>query len=82
MGSCDQTDEALVKMTHNGIACRAEDAAGLTIIPLNMAEPILILRGSGAAHGLGYLPHGAAAMSREAPTCSAWRRVTARTIVA
>jgi hypothetical protein len=36
-----------------------EDAIDLTIIPLNMAEPILIVRGSNAAHGLGFSPHGA-----------------------
>lgn len=37
----------------------AEDATDLTIIPLNMAEPILIVRGSNADHGLGFSPHGA-----------------------
>ncbi|MCZ4280704.1 RtcB family protein [Kiloniella laminariae] len=37
----------------------AEDATDLTLIPLNMAEPILIVRGSNAAHGLGFSPHGA-----------------------
>jgi tRNA-splicing ligase RtcB len=37
----------------------ADDATDLTIIPLNMAEPILIVRGSNAAHGLGFSPHGA-----------------------
>lgn len=37
----------------------APDATDLTIIPLNMAEPILIVRGSNAAHGLGFSPHGA-----------------------
>lgn len=37
----------------------AHDATDLTIIPLNMAEPILIVRGSDAAHGLGFSPHGA-----------------------
>jgi tRNA-splicing ligase RtcB (3'-phosphate/5'-hydroxy nucleic acid ligase) len=35
------------------------DATDLTIIPLNMAEPILIVRGSNAASGLGFSPHGA-----------------------
>ncbi|SER27165.1 RNA-splicing ligase RtcB, repairs tRNA damage [Faunimonas pinastri] len=30
-----------------------------TIVPLNMAEPILITRGTDAANGLGFLPHGA-----------------------
>lgn len=37
----------------------ADDATDLTIIPLNMAEPILIAHGSNAAHGLGFSPHGA-----------------------
>lgn len=37
----------------------ADDATDLTIIPLNMAEPILIARGRNAAHGLGFSPHGA-----------------------
>lgn len=37
----------------------AADATDLTIIPLNMAEPVLIVRGSNAAHGLGFSPHGA-----------------------
>lgn len=37
----------------------ADDATDLTIIPLNMAEPVLILRGKKAAHGLGFSPHGA-----------------------
>lgn len=37
----------------------AEDATGLTIIPLNMAQPILIVRGRNAPHGLGFSPHGA-----------------------
>lgn len=37
----------------------AADATDLTIIPLNMAEPILIVRGSNAPHGLGFSPHGA-----------------------
>lgn len=37
----------------------AEDATDLTLIPLNMAEPILIARGRDAAHGLGFAPHGA-----------------------
>lgn len=30
-----------------------------TLVPLNMAEPILITRGTGVPHGLGFLPHGA-----------------------
>ena len=37
----------------------AHDATDLTIIPLNMAEPILIVRGSNADHALGFSPHGA-----------------------
>lgn len=37
----------------------AYDATGLTIIPLNMAEPILIARGKNAPNGLGFSPHGA-----------------------
>lgn len=37
----------------------ADDATDLTIIPLNMAEPILIARGKNADHGLGFSPHGA-----------------------
>lgn len=37
----------------------AADATGLTLIPLNMAEPVLIARGSDAPHGLGFSPHGA-----------------------
>ena len=35
------------------------DAYDRTIVPLNMAEPILITRGSDAKNGLGFLPHGA-----------------------
>lgn len=30
-----------------------------TLVPLNMAEPILITRGTDAPNGLGFLPHGA-----------------------
>jgi tRNA-splicing ligase RtcB len=37
----------------------ADDATDLTLIPLNMAEPVLIARGKNAAHGLGFSPHGA-----------------------
>ena len=45
----------------------ADDAGELTIIPLNMAEPILIVRGSNAENGLGFSPHGAGRnMSRTA----------------
>lgn len=37
----------------------ADDATDLTLIPLNMAEPILIARGKNAPNGLGFSPHGA-----------------------
>jgi tRNA-splicing ligase RtcB (3'-phosphate/5'-hydroxy nucleic acid ligase) len=37
----------------------ASDDTGLTLIPLNMAEPILITRGLDAPNGLGFAPHGA-----------------------
>lgn len=37
----------------------AEDATDLTLIPLNMAQPVLIARGKNADHGLGFSPHGA-----------------------
>lgn len=37
----------------------AADASGLTLIPLNMAEPVLIARGLDAGNGLGFAPHGA-----------------------
>ena len=37
----------------------APDSSGLTLIPLNMAEPILIARGRNADNGLGFAPHGA-----------------------
>jgi tRNA-splicing ligase RtcB len=37
----------------------APDTNGLTLIPMNMAEPILITRGLNAARGLGFAPHGA-----------------------
>jgi tRNA-splicing ligase RtcB (3'-phosphate/5'-hydroxy nucleic acid ligase) len=37
----------------------ADDDTGLTLIPLNMAEPILITRGLAAPNGLGFAPHGA-----------------------
>ena len=35
------------------------DTNGRTIIPLNMAEPVLIVRGTDAPHALGFSPHGA-----------------------
>ncbi|MEP3276509.1 MAG: RtcB family protein [Stappiaceae bacterium] len=37
----------------------ATDATDLTIIPLNMSEPVLIVRGKNADNGLGFSPHGA-----------------------
>lgn len=37
----------------------AEDAGDRTIIPLNMGEPVLIVRGKNAPHALGFSPHGA-----------------------
>jgi tRNA-splicing ligase RtcB len=37
----------------------APDSSGLTLIPLNMAEPVLIARGLNAEHALGFAPHGA-----------------------
>jgi RNA-splicing ligase RtcB len=37
----------------------AADSSGLTLIPLNMAAPILITRGKDAENGLGFAPHGA-----------------------
>lgn len=37
----------------------AADATGLTLIPLNMAEPVLVVRGRDAGHALGFAPHGA-----------------------
>lgn len=35
------------------------DANGLTLIPLNMAEPVLVARGRDAKAALGFSPHGA-----------------------
>ncbi len=37
----------------------ASDATGLTLIPLNMAEPVLVVKGADADHALGFAPHGA-----------------------
>jgi RNA-splicing ligase RtcB len=37
----------------------ADDDSGLTLIPLNMAAPILVARGRDAENGLGFAPHGA-----------------------
>lgn len=37
----------------------ADDATGLTLIPLNMAQPVLVARGKNADHALGFAPHGA-----------------------
>lgn len=35
------------------------DSNGLTLIPLNMAEPILVTKGMDAKNGIGFAPHGA-----------------------
>lgn len=37
----------------------AADASGQVLIPLNMAEPVLVARGRDAGHALGFAPHGA-----------------------
>lgn len=37
----------------------AADASGLTLIPLNMRAPVLVVRGKDAGRGLGFSPHGA-----------------------
>ncbi|SMX27434.1 RNA-splicing ligase RtcB [Pelagimonas phthalicica] len=37
----------------------ANDANGLTLIPLNMSEPVLVVKGKDADHALGFSPHGA-----------------------
>ncbi len=37
----------------------AADTNGLTLIPLNMAEPVLIAKGLDAENGIGFSPHGA-----------------------
>ncbi|MEM7527484.1 MAG: RtcB family protein [Pseudomonadota bacterium] len=37
----------------------APDATARTLIPLNMAEPVLVVRGRDARHALGFSPHGA-----------------------
>ena len=37
----------------------AKDSNGLVLIPLNMAEPVLIARGKDRAEALGFCPHGA-----------------------
>ena len=37
----------------------AQDATDLTLIPLNMAEPVLIVRGRDNPDALGFSPHGA-----------------------
>ena len=35
------------------------DTAGVQIVPLNMAEPVLLIRGETTATNLGFAPHGA-----------------------
>ena len=37
----------------------APDATGLTLVPLNMAEPVLVVRGQDNPAALGFAPHGA-----------------------
>ena len=37
----------------------ADDATDLTLIPLNMASPVLIARGANNSQSLGFSPHGA-----------------------
>lgn len=37
----------------------AADATGLTLVPLNMAEPVLVVRGKDSPLALGFSPHGA-----------------------
>ena len=37
----------------------AADATALTLIPLNMAQPVLVAKGRDASHALGFSPHGA-----------------------
>lgn len=37
----------------------SDDTNGLTLIPLNMAEPILVAKGLDAEKGVGFAPHGA-----------------------
>lgn len=37
----------------------APDSNGLVLIPLNMAEPVLIAKGADRAEALGFCPHGA-----------------------
>lgn len=55
----------------------AEDATELTLIPLNMAQPILIARGLNAPHALGFSPHGA---GRNFSRSEHKRRLGARTV--
>ena len=54
----------------------ASDTNGLTLIPLNMAQPILIARGMDAPHGLGFAPHGA---GRNLSRSAHLKRLTGRT---
>ncbi|MGL5008721.1 MAG: RtcB family protein [Paracoccaceae bacterium] len=43
------------------------DTSGIQIVPLNMGEPILLIRGETTANNLGFAPHGAGRnMSRSA----------------
>ncbi len=54
----------------------AADDSGLTLIPLNMAEPILVTRGLNAENGLGFAPHGA---GRNFSRSAYMRRVAGKT---
>jgi RNA-splicing ligase RtcB len=54
----------------------AADDSGLTLIPLNMAEPILITRGLDAENGLGFAPHGA---GRNLSRSAYMRRIAGKT---
>lgn len=53
----------------------ADDASGQTLIPLNMAAPVLIAEGLDAANGLGFAPHGA---GRNASRTASLRRHAGR----
>jgi tRNA-splicing ligase RtcB (3'-phosphate/5'-hydroxy nucleic acid ligase) len=60
----------------------ADDATGLTLIPLNMAEPILITRGLDARNGLGFAPHGAGRNFSRTAFMKRYAHMTAAQIVA
>jgi tRNA-splicing ligase RtcB len=60
----------------------ADDDSGLTLIPLNMAEPILIVRGRDAENGLGFAPHGAGRNCSRTAFMKRFAHMTEREIVA